>query len=104
MTTKKTDLSTLTDADLEAEVQRRAKAKKEAEALAARTAKEAEEAKRQDALVKIEVEVQSAYAALNRAEAIAKEAGVSFYFSPSYGMGGSYDPDDGCWSSSSSNC
>ena len=51
----------------------------------------------------------AAYAALNAAEELATEAGESFYFSPAYGMGGSFDPEevsdnDDHWFPSSLSC
>lgn len=38
--------------------------------------------------------VTAAYAALEEAERLAEETGEGFRFSPEYGMGGYYDPED----------
>lgn len=47
------------------------------------------------ALAQIEIEVQEAYDSLKRARIIADNNGVSFSFSPAYGMGGWYNPTNG---------
>lgn len=54
--------------------------------------------------------VAAAYAALERAEEIALETGQGFSFSPVYGMGGYFDPEeidedtDSHWYPSSMGC
>lgn len=54
--------------------------------------------------------VAAAYAALAEAERLATETGESFQFSPAYGMGGYFDPEDededtgGHWFPSSLGC
>lgn len=108
---KKSDLTTISDADLAAEVIRRQEEKLAAEEKTKAEAKRTKEAKQKEALAQIEVEVEKAYAALRAAEKLADEAGVSFHFSPAYGMGGAYygkDSEEGYgdtgWSSSSQNC
>lgn len=50
------------------------------------------EAKQKAALAEIETHVETAYAALKRATVLADENGVTFDFSPAYGMGGYYHP------------
>ena len=63
-----------------------------------------------EASKKISECVSEAYAALERAEAIADEFSVGFSFSPAYGMGGYYDPEqiseysEEHWHASSHNC
>lgn len=45
-----------------------------------------------------------AYAALNAATEIATKFDLYVNFDLAYGMGGSFDPDEGEWVSSSANC
>lgn len=48
----------------------------------------------------IAIYVKEAMESLEKAKTIADKYNVSFRFSPAYGMGGSYDPDE--WDSSDS--
>lgn len=48
--------------------------------------------------------VNEAYDALTEAQQIADEHGLSFSFSPEYGMGGYYDGEDAEWNPSSQSC
>lgn len=49
---------------------------------------------REEASKKISALVQNAYDSIHQAEALADEHGISFSFSPEYGMGGYYDPEE----------
>lgn len=48
--------------------------------------------------------VARAYDAINQAEALADKFGISFSLDVAYGMGGTYDPEEGEWMSSSESC
>lgn len=48
--------------------------------------------------------ISKAYDAINRAEELANKFNITFDFDVAYGMGGSYDPVEGEWVSSSENC
>lgn len=48
--------------------------------------------------------VSRAYDTINQAEALADKFGISFGLDVAYGMGGTYDPEEGEWMSSSQSC
>lgn len=48
--------------------------------------------------------VEEAYGKISEAEEIAQKFDIHFSFDLAYGMGGSYDPEEGEWMSSSSQC
>lgn len=58
---------------------------------------------RQEAMKRIEALKAEAETALREAQAIANEHNIIFSWDWSYGMGGSYHPDEG-WISSSEQC
>jgi predicted nuclease with TOPRIM domain len=62
------------------------------------------EKEKQEAEKQIEVLLKEAYEKLDEAKRLADKHELSFDWDLSYGMGGSYDGEDGQWRSSSSNC
>ncbi|BAU40113.1 hypothetical protein [Ralstonia phage RSP15] len=58
----------------------------------------------QEASKKIAELTDKAYDALREATEIAQKFDISFDFSPAYGMGGSYEPEEGRWRSSTAIC
>lgn len=61
------------------------------------------EAVKEKALKEIQMIVNTIKVDLKRAQTIADEHKLTFRFDPSYGMGGTYRPNEG-WVSSSQNC
>ena len=62
------------------------------------------EKEKQEAEKQIEVLVKEAHEKIDEAERLADKYELSFDWDLSYGMGGSYDGEEGEWRSSSSNC
>jgi hypothetical protein len=106
MASKKQDVvSTLTDEQLQAELERRRLAKVEAAEREASEKKSQRERLKKDGSARIAKAVEKAHDAIKEAIAVSEETGVEFYFSVDYGMGGTYVPakvegdDDSGWSS-----
>jgi len=62
------------------------------------------EKEKQEAEVKIESLIKEAYEKLDEAKSLADKYELSFDWDLSYGMGGSYNGEEGQWRSSSDNC
>ena len=62
------------------------------------------EKEKQEAEKQIEVLVKEAHEKIDEAKRLADKYELSFDWDLSYGMGGSYDGEEGEWRSSSSNC
>lgn len=56
------------------------------------------------AKAELEEKVNAFHTALAEAEAIANKHNLSFNIYPAYGMGGTYDGEEGEWSPSSQGC
>ncbi len=50
-----------------------------------------------EAKTKIDELVKEAYAKITEAEELSEQSGLEFYFSPAYGMGGTYYPENNAW-------